>query len=103
MIVYIKREKFAKKRETLLTILTGAILIAKEAKSLLLLTTIASPNGVDIAQMMLTGANRLRNLRARSTTREILLPDRLLNTVHLVLVTLTIPHRAFLGVAQRCL
>lgn len=67
----------------------------------LLLTTIAGSDGVDVTQMVLSGPNRLCDLRAWSTTRQILLSNRFLDPVHLVLVALAISHCTFLGVAQR--
>jgi len=84
-----------------MTILIGAVLRKKREQRKLLLTAIAGPDGVHVAEVVLTGADWFRDLRARSAARQILLPDRLLDPINLVLVAFTVAHRTLLSIAQR--
>lgn len=77
-----------------------AQLLEREQRDKLFLTAIAGPDGIHVAEVVLTGADWFRDLRARSTTRQILLPDRLFDSIYLELVAFAIAHRALLSITQ---
>ena len=50
---------------------------------------------------MVAGADRLGDLSGVAATLQVLLTHSLLDSVHLVLVALSVPHGALLGLLQR--